>query len=275
MQALFLGAELPTQERCFALYHAPRAPLRGSVLALYPFAEEMNKTRRMIGQGARALAACGYAVLQLDLRACGDSGGELSRTRWDDWMGDVRRACDWLADRHPAPPWLWGTRAGCLVAVEAARRMDRAFDYLFWQPQPSGQRVLQQFLRLKMAGQLQDGAAKGVTDTLHKELAAGHPVEIAGYRLSASLAQGLAAANLRPAPQGRRLHWLEVTPREPAQLLPASAATIDAWRSAGFDVAAGAVSGPSFWQTLDIEDAPALLDATVTALGGGTAQGPA
>ena len=144
--------------------------------------------------------------------------------------------------------------------------MGRGINFLFWQPQASGKQVLQQFLRLKMASQMQQGAAKGLTEGLQEDLAAGRPVEVAGYRLGAGLAQGLAASALLPVPGGARLCWLEVTTREPAQLLPAAKPVRDAWRAAGFEVDSEAVSGPPFWQTLEIEDAPELVTATVSIL---------
>ena len=50
----------------FALYHAPQQPCRGALLYLHPFAEEMNKARRMAALQARRLAAEGWGVLQLD-----------------------------------------------------------------------------------------------------------------------------------------------------------------------------------------------------------------
>lgn len=270
MQAFFLPSRTGTGGQRFALYHEPRTSLRGSVVAVHPFAEEMNKSRRMIGLGARALAAAGYAVLQIDLMGCGDSSGDLVDAQWDDWLDDVDQAHDWLAQRHVAPAWLWGTRAGCLVAADAARRTGKAINFLFWQPQASGKQVLQQFLRLKMASQLQQGATKGLTEALQRELAAGRAVEVAGYRLGAGLARGLAASTLLPAPGGARLCWLEVTTRQPAQLLPGAGAATDAWRAAGFEVGAEPVTGPPFWQTLEIEDAPALVTATLRALGSHT-----
>lgn len=267
MQALFLHPRTRSAGQRFALYHEPRGPVRGSVVAVYPFAEEMNKSRRMIGLGARALAAAGYAVLQIDLLGCGDSTGDLVDACWDDWLDDVVESLDWLAQRHAAPQWLWGTRAGCLVAADAARRTGRGFNFLFWQPQVSGKLVLQQFLRLKMASQMQQGAPKGLTDGLQTDLAAGRPVEVAGYRLGAGLAKGLAASALLPVPGGTRVCWFEVTARQPAQLLPAAAPVLEAWRGAGLEVITEAVPGPPFWQTLDIEDAPELVTATVRALG--------
>jgi hypothetical protein len=60
--------------------------------------------------------------------------------------------------------------------------------------------------------------------------------------------------------------WLEATSRDTLDLLPASAGTIEKWRTAGVSVSADVVHGPSFWQSLDIEVAPELISATVRAL---------
>jgi len=271
LQALFLDSPARAAGQRFVIYHEPRGLARGCVVAVHPFGEEMNKSRRMSSLGARAIAGAGYAVLQVDLLGCGDSSGDLETARWDDWIDDVLLALNWLEQQHDAPQWLWGTRAGCLVAAAAAQRAGRSFDFLFWQPQASGKQVLQQFLRLKMASQLQRGTPKGPANKLQLDLAAGRSVDVAGYRLGPGLASGLAAATLLPCQGSRQLHWLEVTTREPAQLLPATAPVLDHWRGAGYDVRSVAVSGPPFWQTLDIEDAPELVQATLDALGASTA----
>ncbi len=266
MEALYLDARLPAGGQRFVLYHAPQGTPRGTVVAVYPFAEEMNKSRRMIGLGARALAGAGYSVVLLDLAGCGDSTGDLADASWDDWQDDVAQAVAWALARGPGPLWLWGTRAGALVAADAARRRGADANLLLWQPQSSGRQVLQQFLRLKMASQMQDGAFRGLTESLQKDLAAGRSVEVAGYCLGPRLAQGLATATLAPADGRRRVLWLEVTTREPAQLLPGSEPVLRAWREAGHDVHARVVGGPPFWQTLDIEDAPQLVVATAEAM---------
>lgn len=262
MQAFFL--ESRTGQR-FALYHEPVGPVRGIVVAIHAFGEEMNKSRRMMGLGARALAAAGYAVLQTDLHGCGDSSGDLVDADWNNWIQDVLQARDWLAQRHDAAPlWLWGMRAGCLVAAEVARQMESSPNFIFWQPQTSGRLALQQFLRLKMASQIQKGAPKASTDVLHKDLAAGRAVDVAGYILGPGVANGLGASALVPPPRANRLLWLEISTRKPVQLLPAAEQAIAAWRSAGCDVRSEVVSGPPFWQTLEIEDAPELVTATLS-----------
>jgi exosortase A-associated hydrolase 2 len=258
----------PGQRLC--VYHpAAGAAPRSLIVHAHPFAEEMNKTRRMAALQARRLAEAGHAVLQIDLLGCGDSSGDFADAAWQAWVDDLIRACDWLrghTQASAAPLWLWGQRAGCLLAAEAARQMAGPCNFLFWQPTPSGKLVLQQFLRLKAASDMLDGGAKGVVEGLRQALAAGQPVEVAGYTISPALSQGLEAADLAPPPAAGRLEWLDVSTRTEAALTPVSAKAIEQWRQAGAAVRSQIVPGPSFWQTTEIEEAPLLLDATIAAL---------
>jgi uncharacterized protein len=267
MQPLFINAN--DGRARFVLHHRPAAgALRGRVLYLHPFAEEMNKSRRMAAMQSRALAQAGFAVLQIDLLGCGDSAGELADASWAAWLDDAELGLRWLCQQHGniGPLWLWGLRAGCLLATELSARLDETCHFLFWQPPAAGKPLLQQFLRLKMAAELQGGKAAGVTDALRAQLAAGNTVEVAGYALPAAVALGLEHARLLPPTTPGRCVWLETSTREPATLLPASQAALSAWRQAGFEVQAQALPGPAFWQTQEIEDAPALVTATVQVL---------
>ena len=244
---------------------------------VHPWAEEMNKSRRMAALQSRALAAAGFAVLQIDLHGCGDSSGGFADASWDGWIADVHAAAAWLATRHPdAPLTLWGHRAGCLLATAAAAASNTPCRFLFWQPPASGKLLLQQFLRLRAAAEMHGGDSKAVMEKIKRDLAEGRAVDIAGYALPAALAQGLEGATLAPpaavpAPSSATaVVWLEVgSGQDPTllpALLPASLPRIEAWRAAGHAVHAQAVRGPAFWQTQEIEDAPLLIDATVAAL---------
>jgi exosortase A-associated hydrolase 2 len=239
------------------------------IIYIHPFAEEMNKARRMAAMQARALAQAGYSVLQIDLLGCGDSSGDFCDATWQGWVGDVLQACHWLRSQGNAPLWLWGLRAGCLLAVDVARQLDEACNFLFWQPPSVGKPLLQQFLRLKVAGDMLGGQAKGAMEAMRQQLADGSPVEIAGYMLSSELAMGFDQAGLVP-PNGTgptpRLEWFELSTREHASLSPVSAKTIAQWQQSGCQVGSHIVQGPAFWQTSEIEDAPALVAATIAAL---------
>jgi uncharacterized protein len=284
-EAFFLPAHSPSTGHRFCLFYPPagdedRPDCKGLVLYIHPFAEEMNKSRRMAALQARALSSAGFAVLQIDLLGCGDSSGDFGDASWGAWVRDVVQGCQWLRARselttpdteHNRPPiWLWGLRAGCLVAVEAAKQLNEPCNFLFWQPPTSGKPLLQQFLRLKVAGDLASGQGKGVMEGLRQQLADGLTVEVAGYMLAPGLADGLGQAALtpltRPAEGAGRLEWLEVSPREDADLNPVSIQTMDLWRQAGYRIGKQVATGSAFWQTLEIEDAPELVSATIVAL---------
>jgi exosortase A-associated hydrolase 2 len=256
----------------YALWHAPRSRTAHSVVVhVHAFAEEMHKARRMVALQARRLAAAGCAVLQVDLQGCGDSEGDFGDASWEGWLGDVREACDLALLRHretwPSGPeprrWLWGLRAGCLIASAVAAGRPDPWNLLYWQPPPSGRHVLQQFLRLKAVAAIGGDDSGSSVEASRARLAHGHWIDVAGYRLSPSLAQGLEHAGLAQPPSGARAVWLELSQRPAAGLLPASAACLERWRAAGCEVESEVVSGPAFWCTAEIEDAPQLL--TVTA----------
>ena len=252
------------------LHHTPPTGqvLKGAVLYIHPWAEEMNKSRRMAAMTSRALAAQGWAVLQVDLLGCGDSSGDFGDATWQAWTNDVIRAAQWLTARHPGVPlWLWGLRAGALLATAAAPHINAPMNLLFWQPSLHGKVVLQQFLRLRAAAQLADGNGQAVLKATRADLTAGKTVEVAGYALGAGLSRGLEEATLHPPPvQPGRLVWLEVSTQIETTMSPASESAWPLWQHAGWHVEAHVVTGPPFWQTTEIEDAPALIAATLSAL---------
>jgi uncharacterized protein len=252
----------------FCIHHpASGDARRGAVLHLHPFAEEMNKSRRMAALQARAMSAAGYDVLQIDLKGCGDSSGDFGDADWHDWIDDGLRAVAWLRERSDAPLWLWGLRTGGLLAAEVAARLNQPAGLLLWNPTASGKTFLKQFLRLRIAGEMLAGDERKAAQEIRDELAAGRPIEVAGYRLSAAMAAALENASLDARPPLRALRWMEVSSREEPALAPAALASVEKWRANCADVRTCAISGPAFWQTTEIEDAPALVDATLAEIG--------
>jgi len=270
-EALFIDLQPGALGRRFAMHHVPRnGPVLGLAVYVHPFAEEMNKSRRMAALQSAALSEAGWAVLQIDLLGCGDSDGDFGQASWDAWVGDVVQACQWLRRRHEleqAPLCLWGLRSGCLLAAQAAKRLGGAVTFLFWQPVLNGQVLLQQFLRLKLAADLIGGTGKQAMDFARQALADGQHVEIAGYSIAPALAQGLARARLEAPPHAGRVEWFDVTHRLDQAPPPAADSVAAAWQSAGHTVHRHQVVGPSFWQTTEIEVCHDLIDQSVAAMG--------
>ena len=240
-----------------------RGPVRGSVVLAPPFAEEMNKSRRMCARMARELAQDGWRVARLDLYGCGDSGGELRDATWARWVDDLTTEARRAAAHTPGPLWIWCVRAGALFAQDMLDAVPGA-NLLLWQPVTSGSLHLQQFLRLRAAAQmLRAGNGPPGDRSAAEDLVAGRSVEIGGYELPSAVAQGLRAASFRwPAGRRGRVAWLELAGGEPAQASPATLKAIDAVRAEGGEVALELLPGDPFWQSTEIVENEALLERT-------------
>lgn len=123
----------------FAVHYAPQDKIDTKIYLLHvpAFAEEMNKSRRMVAMQAQNLAAIGINTLVLDLFGTGDSQGDFNEARWDIWINDIKVALDWIHEQKAEGAHLWGLRLGCLLAVEAASKYSRDYkisSVLMWQP---------------------------------------------------------------------------------------------------------------------------------------------
>jgi exosortase A-associated hydrolase 2 len=251
----------------FCLLHRPdpTVPMRAAIVVAPPFAEELNKSRRMLALAARTLAQQGCAVLQIDCLGCGDSSGDFADATWDAWIDDIARGHAWLAAQFHVPTWIWGVRAGALLAAAALGRINAEPHLLLWQPVVAGRQHLAQFLRVETTAAMLRDAQPAKVQTLLERLQAGEFLEVGGYTLSPALAFGLHAAELAlPASFRGRIVCLEVG-SHPAPTA-AVAARVVRWTSEARRVEMQIVEGPSFWQTAEIAVAPQLIEATASAL---------
>jgi exosortase A-associated hydrolase 2 len=263
---------LPAQTgQRFCLFHrpAPGQPVRGAVLYVHPFAEEMNKTRRMAALQARAFAAQGYGVLQIDLHGCGDSSGDFRDARWSIWKQDLALACDWLAQRMSGPISLWGLRLGALLALDFSQdRRQPIARLILWHPVISGKTHLNQFLRMRIASEMlvsdalsgAAGATSSTSSTLRAQLAGGSSIEVAGYELAPELAAAIDAQEASSCTPRQPVHWFDL--QTAGAMAPAVARHLQRWRDAGVQAQLHPVEGVPFWAGSEIVECPALLAAT-------------
>nr|WP_229262508.1 hydrolase 2, exosortase A system-associated [Duganella radicis] len=255
----------------FCLYHEPEpgVPARGAILYIHPFAEELNKSRRMVALQARTYAQAGFGVLQIDLYGCGDSSGDLSKASWDIWLSDLTRAWHWLAERNLGPRYLWGLRLGALLALDMATRV-RPQALILWQPALSGRAHLNQFARLQSAARLFSSAPAVEQDS-----------EIAGYLMAPALSNAINQLDAGALTPRCPVQWMELSwPLQDAAadyaaaaggarpaLQAASSLLIDRWRSDGALVDAYPLHGEPFWSSAEIGVVSSLLDASNAAIG--------
>ena len=256
--------------RLYAAYHRPAASIapRGNVLWVAPFNEEMNRCRSMVTLQAQALCALGIGTLVVDLHGTGDSEGEYVDARWDIWQNDIRAGIAWLDGQPGGCRALWGIRLGCILAAEALHNgAAPGAALIVWQPIADGMQYLTQFLRMRIAAQMdQAHLPKETTAMMRQQFAAGRSVEVSGYEINPQLAMAIDAARLAavPPPAQTRVLWLEQATSGSSTVAPASQKVIDVWRSAGVDPDARVFEGLAFWQLHERTVAPVAISETIS-----------
>jgi exosortase A-associated hydrolase 2 len=256
----------------FCLYHAPHPnkECRGVFIYVHPFGDEMNKSRRMVALQARAFAAMGFGVLQMDLFGCGDSNGEFGNARWDIWKQDLEIARSWLENRATAPVSLWGLRLGALLAMDFARSSANIIDkIILWQPVISGELFLTQFLRMRLANEMfADGPEKTTgTQAMRSSLAVGERLVVAGYELTSELTVAIDSLRaIKLLVPKVPVHWFEIVSESGRTMPPAGAKVVRAWEKEGSNLQVHLVPCVPFWATQEISECPELISATARIL---------
>jgi exosortase A-associated hydrolase 2 len=266
-----LRAEI-LQGRCgrlLAVVHSPPAAApRRAVVVVPSFAEEMNKSRRMVTLFANAAQLRGIETVVPDLTGTGDSDGEFRDARWDIWCDDLQRTMAAVAARTGLRPALLAVRSGALLAFATlAQRSVPCSEMLLWAPVLDGERFMRQFLRLRVAASVGRETRESVTE-METALRNGTELEVGGYQLAPQLWAAMSAcrsAQYSP-PGGATLHWFELVAAEPAGLSPASGRSVAELERCGWRVHAHALTGAAFWGTAEIAEVPELVTASVAAL---------
>ncbi len=258
--------------RLFALHFPPQQDngARRHVLFVPPFAEEMNKARRMVALQSRELSQRGIGVLVLDLFGTGDSEGDFADARWETWQDDLSRALRWLRERRGEEIVLLGLRLGALLAMElVAKRREDVSGVVLWQPISDGKRAMAQFLRLRTAESMMDSAKeKESIEKLRNAIANGEPVEVAGYTIAPALFEAIERVDLRllATPGFPSIHWFELSADPTPGLSVSSTQIIASWQRRGIGVCARAVWGKPFWAGNATTVVPDLLSVTTNTI---------
>lgn len=242
-----------------------------AVLYLPPFAEEMNRSRRMAYLLARTLAEKGFDLLILDLFGTGDSEGDFEEARWETWSRDAQTAFNWLQGQGYQRICLVGLRLGALLALELAalNTSDAGLSKIvMWQPVLRGETYLTQFLRIRLAAGLTQEEEDGreTVQTLRTRLDQGETLEIAGYALTPEMASDIDALEIHDLARNctSPLRWIELG--SGPNLVPASRKILDQLGLSGKNVEASVVSGEPFWNIEETTLVPVLWRETAVAL---------
>lgn len=265
MQPLFIES---SAGKLFAIYWPPAGEtLFGKAILHIPaFAEEMNKSRRMVVLQAQAFSDQGYAVLILDLFGTGDSVGDFGVATWQIWLQNIDTAIAWLKQQGMQSVDLWSLRLGALLAMDFAGSGKHRIERLIaWQPVLNGDTFITQFLRLRVAAAMMDNnAPREKTSDMKRQLLEGQAIEVAGYLLNPDLIKPLMAL------RADRLSWqavkeveiFEVVSSEDNPVAIGNTQLLAILQEQNINTSLTKVVGEAFWGSQEISEAPDLIKIT-------------
>ena len=212
------GKDWPGEE--FALLAGPDDPQR-RVLVVPALFEEANRTRRLLAQTMRALAAHGVASVLPDLPGCNESPTRLEHQDLAAWRASMEAAAQHFGASH-----VLSLRGGTILVPPGLPG--------WWLEPLGGASALRHLVRARIVAAKQAGRPEKSDGLIARGRKSG--LELAGYRLSAAMVRDLEGSDL-PAPGpgvailaladvvGSAL-WLRSEPGEDAGMAEALAATI-------------------------------------------------
>lgn len=264
MQPFFIDS---SAGNLFAVYWPPASGIVTKAIVHVPaFAEEMNKSRRMVALQAKAFAKQGYAVLVLDLFGTGDSVGDFGEATWQIWLQNIDTGIDWLKQQGAQSIALWGLRTGVLLAMDFATCRQQPIERLIaWQPVVNGDVFITQFLRLRVVAAMMDSSApREKTSDLKRQLLEGQAIEVAGYLLNPDLINPLMAlrADRLTGQAVKEMAIFEVVSSVDNPVAIGNTPLLSILQEQNINASLTKVVGEAFWASQEISEAPDLIKIT-------------
>jgi exosortase A-associated hydrolase 2 len=250
-------------------HHCTQAQVRGDVLFVPPFGEEMNRCRRAMHLTAEALARRGFRSVLMDYFGTGESDGELAEATIEHWLTDIATVRTRIEQRGGDLSGVIAIRLGALLAFAEMARSGSVPRVVLWQPVSEGRQFLREMLRqLILSERLRGVIVSSSADELLEQMGSSGPTEIGGYVLGPKLAHALREATLldcRLLPP-TSIHWLE-TSTVGASAKVDDDGTSAALRAAGHRVNVVRMHESPFWTMTDPPVPNSLIDETVRLFG--------
>ena len=239
------------------------------VILVPPFAEEMNRSKRMYVLCARLLANSGIHALCFDFSGTGDSSGEWGEFSYDDWVSDLKVVYDYAKSIASEVNFV-ALRFGALILADAAKD-DRvsANKCIFWDPIEKGESLTRQLVRMKIAAAMADEAKKITTRDVIDSMNHEGLLESAGYHVSRLMFEDIKSKNLfdlMPTVADKTdVHWMTLGKHKDTE----NKWLANSFTYSDFDACANVnrmhmhpVNDVKFWMQQEVTISPRLLAVT-------------
>lgn len=240
--------------------HEPEQASGRGIIVLPAFAEEMNKSRRLVWETGQLLAEAGHTVLVPDLHGTGDSEGDFANATWNVWIDDLRNTLAWARQRGIVQFNALAVRLGAAFLCDKSLMSDVEFERaVAWHPIRKGEDVLRQQLRMKiMALRMSGEKAEPLESMRAAFLKNTEPLQLAGYVVSPRLANDVESATFSessyaPTESGLIIEKSSIVVGDELNLSETSGDSVWQWSN---------LNGEKFWQSVDPSPNPWLVNET-------------
>ena len=215
----FLYISSSRQHKIFLAHYFPNA--RASVedhrvvILVPPFAEEMNRSKRMFVLCAQKLSEIGLNVILFDYAGTGDSEGEWGDYGYVDWLQNFHDVYEYAQTKSLHRVDIISLRFGSLLSVDAIVNKGIVINNcIFWDPVEKGETFIRQLIRTKIAAEMSVAKSKSDKYDYLNDLDQQGFIEIAGYKLTRELIDSIKllnlSDNLEKLTKVSVVHWIQL-----------------------------------------------------------------
>jgi pimeloyl-ACP methyl ester carboxylesterase len=239
----------------------------GIILCIQTPGEENSFSRRVFVQAANRFAGLGYCTLIFDPFGVGDSAGQTSEVRLQDWRSDLMRIAHHMRLKYDAPFFIWGSRLGSLLAADLLiSQSDTTAGLMLWAPLAHGRTWVDQLQQVSTIDQ-QSLIASDICPQ-NKDLK-----RLGGSTYLGSLIDEINGLSLTPTMQHQsfgnasKIALFGLTNPylvrgQDARKPPALEAIEANWRESGFEVHTATVPAENYWSATPTYDPITLFEAS-------------
>ncbi len=238
------------------------------VVLVPPFAEEMNRSKRMYVLCARLLANSGLDALCFDYSGTGDSSGKWGEFSYDNWVSDLQDVYHFSKSLASDVSFI-ALRFGALIVADAiAAKQLSVKKCLLWDPLESGDVLTRQLVRMKIAAAMTDNAKKITSQSVMQMMENDGYMESAGYHISQSMFRDIndkKLASMIPALcDNVNMHWMSsAKPSAKGNVWLANSFKQEALTSQQMsNLHMHALGDVKFWMQQEVTIAPRMLQHT-------------
>ncbi len=239
-----------------------------AVIFVPPFAEEMNRSKRMYVLCARLLADAGIHSICFDFAGTGDSSGEWGEYDYAAWKSnlvDVYR----LAQKVSSNISLVCLRDSALISLDLIKQSDIQINKcILWDPVDNGEALARQLIRMKIAASMAGDLKKITTKDVLEEIEQSGFLEVGGYHVTSQLLDVIKSKKIidfiEAALEITDLHWMTTGKSnhnaEPQLPICLAKSNFDEYLLGRLSL--HAVNDVKFWMQQEVTISPLLLRET-------------